>query len=234
MICSQKPGPALRTVDPVHPLVNTHVQFKQGYRGRLGKGLMTELRHTPGRSHIGRGATPAAFRRLVAAFALVSLSCAAGCTGQKAGGGRAEVRPARDTLPAVAADALGIADRFELYSLKPGPLRKDADGTFHGYQVLGKTSVEDAATRLRLIDALKKGIAENDGRVAGCFNPRHRIRAVHGSKTVDVVVCFECFSAKIFVDGDHRSGFLTTASPQPDFDRVLHDATVPTDAGPSN
>jgi len=193
---------------------------------------MANLRSTPSRSNVERGAMPAAFHRLMAAFTLVSLSCAAGCTGQKAGGGRTGVRPAGDALPAVAADALENADRFELYSLKPGPLRKDADDTFHGYQVLGKTPVEDAAARQRLIDALKRGIAENDGLAAGCFNPRHGVRAVRGAKTVDVVICFECFSGKIFVDGRHAAGFLTTASPQPAFDRALRDAAVPLADGP--
>lgn len=118
------------------------------------------------------------------------------------------------------------ADTFELYSLDPargGPKPKVA---FHGWKVLGKTAVKDKKTREKLIVALGKGMAENDGVVAGCFNPRHGIRAVKNGKTVDLVICFECYSFQIF-EGKKASNALTTRSPAPTFNKVLTDAKVP-------
>ena len=122
--------------------------------------------------------------------------------------------------------ALEKADQFELLSLSPDePKEKPKDG-FHGWQVLGKTTVQDAETRKRLLAALEKGVADNKGVVARCFNPRHGIRVTHEGKTADFVICFECFQVKAFA-GDKPASFLVTDSPQPAFDQVLKDAKVP-------
>ncbi|HKB04371.1 MAG TPA: hypothetical protein VKD90_19260 [Gemmataceae bacterium] len=118
------------------------------------------------------------------------------------------------------------ADQFELLSLNPRePDAKPKDG-FHGWEVLGKTTVKDADTRKNLVAALQKGVAESDGTVARCFNPRHGIRVTHDGKTTDLVICFECLQVKAFA-GDRRHDFLVTRSPQPAFDAVLKEAKVP-------
>ena len=118
------------------------------------------------------------------------------------------------------------ADQFELLSLSPEePKEKPKDG-FHGWQVLGKTSVKDAETRKKLVAALQKGVAENDGTVARCFNPRHGIRVTQDGKTADFVICFECYQVKAFA-ADKPASFLVTRSPQPAFDAVLTEAKVP-------
>jgi hypothetical protein len=121
-------------------------------------------------------------------------------------------------------EILEKADTFELYSLDPGP-RKVAGG-FHGWKVLGKTPVKDAAARKRILAAVYKGLADSDGTVANCFNPRHGIRATHKGKTVDLVICFECLQVQ-FHAGKEQATELTTASPQPTLDKVLKDAGVP-------
>lgn len=36
--------------------------------------------------------------------------------------------------------------------------------------------------------------------MAACFDPRHGVRAVHGGHTVDLVICFECLSLKVYRD----------------------------------
>src|SRR5262249_13241443 len=97
---------------------------------------------------------------------------------------------------------------------------------FHGWKVLGKTAVKEKADRGKLVEALEKGIKENDGTVAACFNPRHGIRVAKGDKTIDLVICFECFSLEVW-KGEERSSVLTTGSPQKAFDKVLTDAKVP-------
>ena len=132
-----------------------------------------------------------------------------------------------EKIPADALAALENADHFELLSLDPAPvLQEKPENDFHGWKVLGMTEVKDAKTRQKLVVALRQGAKESNGKAARCFNPRHGIRVTGGGKTYDFVVCFECFSAQI-IQGGQRSGFLTTASPQPVFDQVLRDAGVP-------
>jgi hypothetical protein len=136
---------------------------------------------------------------------------------------------ADNKIPDKVKEALDKAESFDLYSLDPTRLKLDEvpKDAFHGRKVLGKTTVKDAETRKKLLAALEKGIAENKGEVAGCFNPRHGIRVTHDGKTYDLVICFECFSAEVY-DGDKKDGsFLVTNSPQPAFNKVLTDAKVP-------
>jgi hypothetical protein len=121
--------------------------------------------------------------------------------------------------------AVAAATEIELYSLDPS-VRGQQDG-FHGWKILGKTTIKEAATRKALADAFKKGVAENKGEVAACFNPRHGIRVKHDGKTVDLVICFQCYSFQHFVDDKQGKGGLVTASPQPVFNKVLTNAKVP-------
>src|SRR5262249_25736189 len=84
------------------------------------------------------------------------------------------------------------AEHFELLSLDPAVEGVKGEEGFHGWKILGKTAVKDAAVRKQIVTALDKGIAESDGNGAKCFDPRHGIRAQHDGKTVDLVICFEC------------------------------------------
>jgi hypothetical protein len=118
------------------------------------------------------------------------------------------------------------ADQLELLSLDPDETKEKPKDAFHGWRVLGQTTVKDAETRKKLVAALQKGVAENDGTVARCFNPRHGIRVTRDGKTADFVICFECYQVKAFA-GDKPHQFLVTRSPQPAFDQVLMDAKVP-------
>jgi hypothetical protein len=129
-------------------------------------------------------------------------------------------------FPQAYRDVLEKADQFELLSLNPEPQQEKSKDDFHGWKVLGKTTVKDEATRKKLIAAFKKGVADNDGRAAKCFNPRHGIRASHDGKTADFVICFECLQVSAFM-GDKQSNFLTTESPASAFNEALKDAKVP-------
>jgi hypothetical protein len=130
-------------------------------------------------------------------------------------------------IPADARAALEKAAEWELYSLDPSRFKDPPKDNFHGWKVLGMTTVKDADTRKALLAALDKGARDNDGTVAACFNPRHGIRVKAGDKTIDLVICFECFSASVFTGAERSGSFLTTASPQPALDRVLTAARVP-------
>src|SRR5438105_645960 len=85
----------------------------------------------------------------------------------------------QNTLPAQMRKVLDSGERFVLLSLDPThpALRRKSDPppkeTFHDYAVLGKTEIHDQKERGELLRALYKGVADSDGLVANCFNPRH-------------------------------------------------------------
>jgi hypothetical protein len=135
--------------------------------------------------------------------------------------------PVGDKVPEHLLTLLEKAERFELLSLNPERAKEKAVDDFHGYKVLGKTTVTDAAVRKKLVAALKKGVEDNDGAAAGCFNPRHGIRVTRDGKTADFVICFECLFVQVHVGGKLEKGLRTTDSPRDTFDGVLKDAKVP-------
>ena len=130
-------------------------------------------------------------------------------------------------IPAEVKAALAKADSWELYSLDPEQRKDPPKVAFHDWRVLGKTTVKDADTRTRLLAALEKGAKENDGTVADCFNPRHGIRVKAGDKTIDLVICFECYQTAIYTGEEKTGGYKTARSPQPVLNKVLTDARVP-------
>src|SRR5262245_3590721 len=122
----------------------------------------------------------------------------------------------KEGLPAVARDILARVKQFELYSLEPESEKPGAAGRLHGWKVLGKTTVKDAKARKGLIEALTKGVGK--GEPKKCFEPRHAIRATHGGKTVDLVICFACSWVRVY-EGNKRIATVTVAQEiEPAFD----------------
>jgi hypothetical protein len=130
-------------------------------------------------------------------------------------------------VPAGTMAALQQADHYELLSLDPSRVTEPPPGHFHGWRILGRTTISDSATRMKLNEALRAGARENSDTAAACFNPRHGIRAVRDGKAYDVVICFECLQAQVFEAGQQGESFLVSESPQPAFDDVLRAAGVP-------
>jgi hypothetical protein len=139
--------------------------------------------------------------------------------------GSARAADEKNKIPDAAKAILEKADEFELYSLDPDRTKEKPKDAFHGWKVLGKTAIKDKKDRERVLAAVFKGVADSDGSVAACFNPRHGIRAVKGETTVELVICFECLSLEIW-QGEKRSTALTAHTPQPALDKVLKDAGV--------
>jgi hypothetical protein len=137
-----------------------------------------------------------------------------------------------NVIPDAVRKALDKSETFELYSLEPGTgirNKEQADPKkeeFHGYEVLGKTVVKAAEDRKKLVEAFRLGVEDNGGTVAGCFIPRHGIRLKTGKDTIDLVICFQCMSVNVHINGKQEKGFLVTSDPQPAFDAVLKAAGV--------
>jgi hypothetical protein len=106
-------------------------------------------------------------------------------------------------------------------------VRIQTSESFHGYPVLGKVEVSDLGQRQHLIAALKDGVARNDVPPPSCFWPRHGLRVVENGKTVEYIICFECYQFDEFVGGKKlRHGTISSAV-QPTFDAPLKAAGVP-------
>jgi hypothetical protein len=125
---------------------------------------------------------------------------------------------------------LDAPEQLILYSIdgrdfRPGEEPK-VEEKFHGYPVLGKVEITDADKRHEIATALKDGLAQSDGKMAKCFWPRHGIRVVEKGRTIEYVICFECYQL-VAHEGDSQSVKPVTRDPQSVFDRHLTAAGIP-------
>jgi hypothetical protein len=144
----------------------------------------------------------------------------AGCSGVK-----------KNKLPSAAMSILEKAEEIELISLDPGHPEKDErppKGDYFGWKELGRTTIEDAETRRRVVSAVATGLAEATGAGANCFDPRHALHASHKDKTVEILICFQCSQVLVYVNDKRQDPYLAiSGSPQPVLDKILADANVP-------
>lgn len=195
-----------------------------------------------GGAHAG-GATLAAWRAFVSGEVIVRrwtiLAAMLTVIAVTTGCDRGDAPPPQD-VTAAALTAMRHAGSYELLSLDPTRTttttttrpQRPQPGRFHGWRVLGWTTVSDPSARVRLADALRAGLREADDAMrATCFNPRHGLRVVHGDRTYDLVICFECGHAQA-IEGSRGEVPPVSPSPQPVFDEVLRAAGVPLPAKP--
>jgi len=117
-------------------------------------------------------------------------------------------------------------DQLILYSIRGDAYRytrnvKSAED-FHGFPVLGKMEIREAEKRGVIAAALKQGIASASGDVIACFWPRHGLRVVSNSRTVDYLICFECEWVYIFEESSERRIHVNNNS-QAVFDQSLRE-----------
>lgn len=118
------------------------------------------------------------------------------------------------------------SDEFTLLSLEPSPFKPSPPGAvkFHKHIILGQVKITDPKLKARLTEALFRGIADDKMGGASCFNPRHGIRAVKGSRVVEASICFECGHVYFF---DWRDSHATISrSPVALFDATLRASRV--------
>jgi hypothetical protein len=129
-----------------------------------------------------------------------------------------------DTLPATASALLDEAESLELLSLDPGGRTPDVASGFHGWKILGRTTLRDASGRKAIVAAIRRGVREADD-ASGCFEPRHGLRATKGGKDVDLVICFSCRWIEVR-EGREIAFVRTSALAKRAINKALRDATV--------
>lgn len=132
--------------------------------------------------------------------------------------------------PAVV-DCLRSATRIELFALDPQPLDRGgvvgALGAWHGYPVLGRAELSDAAQRRQLVELVIRGVEQHRDTVAACFNPRHGLSASAGDRRVELVICYECLSMSVHATGlgaDAEGPAWTTDAVEAGVSQVYRDA----------
>jgi hypothetical protein len=119
------------------------------------------------------------------------------------------------------------AAEIEVLSLDPSEGEDNKAGdAFHGWKVLGKTTVQEKAVRKKIAAAVARGVALAPKLAAKCFEPRHGIRATYRGTTVDFVICYECSQIEVYY-GKRNANVRTDSSSEPSLDRILKRAGVP-------
>lgn len=121
------------------------------------------------------------------------------------------------------------AEPLMLCSMHPNPKGREdwaqlginGNETIHDYAVLGKHALTPME-KGEILNAFFRGMDNDDGKRAACFNPRHALVGEYQGKKVEIVICFECFSFNLYVDGKHISSTLgATDSPARVFNAML-------------
>ncbi|MFT3807095.1 hypothetical protein [Arenimonas sp.] len=121
----------------------------------------------------------------------------------------------KNELPAQVAAVLRTATVVQIYSLEPVPMpnRPSSGERWYGYEVLGKTMLDADSSKLA-IEAFEKAVANWDGMIAGCFDPRHALRIEAEGHTWDFLLCYDCHQLEVFRDGKHLDGVGAAGSPE--------------------
>lgn len=122
-----------------------------------------------------------------------------------------------------------LPEQMRLYSIKEDPhinnTWAEKAEKIEDFPLLGKLDITDPKGRQEIIDALNQDVAEGET-IGKCFNPRHAVRAIHGSSQTDYIICFECSSMHVLVDGK-RKVYAIDGAAQELLHKLLREANVP-------
>lgn len=121
--------------------------------------------------------------------------------------------------------------QLELYSLAPrgkdDSEPKQTQETFHGWRVLGKTTIPDSRLQSKISRKLTEGLESQHGGRAACFEPHHGLRIVTDEGTTDMVICFMCDQVNIYHPDGRFEDLLMSYAPMEVLDQVLKENKVP-------
>lgn len=120
-----------------------------------------------------------------------------------------------------------LPNSFELASFIPASGKNPlTPSMFHGYRILGQTEIKNEEIQEHIRAIYDDGISDNHFSAA-CFSPKHGIRTAKNGQILDIVICFHCSLAKMYLNNEEVAGYHFGSVHQPDFDAVLTDANVP-------
>jgi hypothetical protein len=133
------------------------------------------------------------------------------------------VKELRKHLAAIQA-FLENADQVEAFRLNPKKAKQPEQkggAFFHSYKVLRHVQVKKVDDRKAIAKALGAALHWNPLRQALCFNPRHGVRASHGGRSLDLVICLECSIIYLYEADKFQDNLTVTAKTCEPLDRVL-------------
>jgi len=96
----------------------------------------------------------------------------------------------------------------------------------HDFPILGRTDLANLADRNTTVTSILDSMKAWNGVSAGCFHPRHALRVTHQGVVFDFVICFECFTIKLY-RGDEPYGYVNVIGKPDKLDQILKKAGVP-------
>ncbi|MFT5190048.1 MAG: hypothetical protein ACI957_003080 [Verrucomicrobiales bacterium] len=72
-----------------------------------------------------------------------------------------------------------------------------ADRLMHGFLIEGSAPIRSASQRKEIIQAIRDAMS-GEGNPMRCFSPRHALSISFDEKRIDVVLCFECGTMRIY------------------------------------
>lgn len=111
---------------------------------------------------------------------------------------------ARKKLIAELRKDLDKAERMELYRLNARALPEgnpQKKKEFHGYEILAEVTVSSGNQRKGAAAFLGSKLHWSEFRKAACFNPRHGMKLVSGKRTLEFLICFECWQVDVYEGG---------------------------------
>jgi hypothetical protein len=149
------------------------------------------------------------------------------CGGSQSAGSLAELDFGEDLL-APDAQAIRQAAALELLAVSPdgrnGPASLTDPSFFHGFEVLGQTTLAEPALVLELLDLIAQSCRANDTSIAACFGPRHGVSVRSGGSTVDLLICFKCLQMRVFRDGERVHSGLLASTYEPLVSKIYRSA----------
>ncbi len=135
-----------------------------------------------------------------------------------------------EKFPVAAHEVLASATEFEIFATHPYPNSREEGGLaeaelLYGFSVLSQATVSDVAVRHDIVSVLYAGVEANKGMQGLCFLPRHAIRARSGEQTVEVMICFQCYSISVNQDGESLSVLIDRSAAAP-LTKIWEDAGV--------
>jgi len=132
---------------------------------------------------------------------------------------------AAKTLPPEAAKALHAARQVELYSLEPWFDDDTKEAKWHGYVLLGHTTLaaDEAKQAVAQVDAAITAAAKKQ---ASCVEPRQALSVESEGHKYDFLLSYDCHSLEVYGD-DKKLATLAAAGSPAALNKLLAQAKVP-------